>query len=130
MGLRKPVSPILPERKIAVDFMTDKVLILTTAGSEAEATKIAQALVERKAAACVNIIPRIQSVYRWQEKVEKAEECLLLIKTSKANEDRVRSTLRELHSYELPECLTIGVDGGSAEYLRWMDEAVDMKQIK
>ena len=104
--------------------MSDKLLILTTTGSEEEATKIAQALVERRAAACVNIIPRVHSVYRWQGTVDKAEECLLLIKTSKSHEEQVRSTLGELHSYELPEYLIVAVADGSAEYLRWIDASL------
>ena len=104
--------------------MTDKVLVLTTAGSEMEAQKIAQALVERRLAACVNIVPRIQSVYRWEGKVEKAEEYLLLIKTSTIREEHVRAAIRELHSYELPECISIPIAGGSAEYLRWLSDSV------
>lgn len=104
--------------------MTDKVIVLTTAGSEAEASKIATALVERRLAACVNIISRIQSVYRWKEKVESAEEFLLLVKTVKAREEDVRSAIRQLHSYELPECISLAVDGGSDEYLNWIEDSV------
>ncbi len=104
--------------------MTDKLLVLTTAGSEAEARKIAQGLVERRLAACVNIVPRVQSVYRWQGKVEQAEEFLLLIKTSKRREEHVRAAISELHSYELPECIAISVASGSAEYLKWIEESV------
>jgi periplasmic divalent cation tolerance protein len=104
--------------------MTDKLLVLTTAGSEAEARKIAEGLVGRRLAACVNIIPRIQSVYRWRGKIEQAEEFLLLIKTSKPREEQVRAAIAELHSYELPECIAIAVAGGSAEYLNWMEESV------
>src|SRR5213079_2246463 len=80
-------------------YMTDKLLVLTTAGSEAEGQKIAHALVERRLAACVNIVPKIQSVYRWEGKVETAEEFLLVIKTIRGREDRICSTIRELHSY-------------------------------
>ena len=104
--------------------MSDKLLILTTSASEEEATKIAQVLVERRAAACVNIIPHVHSVYRWQGKVETAKEFLLLIKSSKLQEEKVRSTLAELHSYALPECLTVAVHGGSAEYLGWIDASL------
>ena len=104
--------------------MTDKLLVLTTAGSEAEAKKIAEMLVERRLAACVNIIPRIHSVYRWQGKVGHAEEFLLLVKTVKRKEDQVRAAIRELHSYELPECVSIPIEGGSAEYLQWITESV------
>ena len=105
--------------------MTDKLLVLTTAGSEMEAQKIAQALVERKLAACVNIVPRIQSIYRWQNKVERAVEYLLLIKTVQAREEQVRAAIRELHSYELPECISILIDGGSMEYLKWLSDSVE-----
>ena len=105
--------------------MTDKLLVLTTVGSEEEAKQVAHALVERRLAACVNIVPRIHSVYRWQGKVENAEEWLLIIKTSKDLEEPVRTAIQELHSYELPECIAIALDGGSKEYLKWLTENVN-----
>lgn len=104
--------------------MTDKLLILTTAGSDSEAKRIATALVERKLAACVNVVPRIQSLYRWQDKVETAEEFLLIIKTMKTQQAQVQSAIRELHTYELPECVAIAVDSGSTEYLEWIADSV------
>jgi periplasmic divalent cation tolerance protein len=104
--------------------MTDNMLVLSTAGSQEEAKKIATALVERRLAACVNIVPRVQSVYRWQDRVESAEEFLLVIKTVKGLEDVLRSAIRELHSYELPECIVITVEGGSTEYLKWIEDSV------
>jgi periplasmic divalent cation tolerance protein len=104
--------------------MTDKLLVLTTAGSDEEARKIAHALVHRKLAACVNIVPRIRSVYRWQGKVESAEEFLLIIKTTQDRQEPVRSAIEELHSYELPECVVIEIGGGNEEYLRWISESV------
>ena len=104
--------------------MTDKLLILTTTGSDSEAGKIATALVERRLAACVNIIPKIKSVYRWQYGVESAEEFLLVIKTLKAQEEQVQSAVRELHSYELAECIAIAIESGSAEYLEWIADSV------
>jgi periplasmic divalent cation tolerance protein len=105
--------------------MTDKVLVLTTTGNEAEARKIANELVERRLAACVNIVPRIQSIYRWQEKVETAEEFLLTIKTTKVRSVDVQAAIRELHSYDLPELVVISMEDGSAEYLQWIEESVD-----
>jgi periplasmic divalent cation tolerance protein len=104
--------------------MTDKLLVLSTTGSESEAREMAQTLVERRLAACVNIVPRIRSVYRWQGKIEQAEEYLLLIKTTKAREEELRSAICELNSYELPECIAIPVESGSAEYLKWVEESV------
>jgi len=104
--------------------MTDNLLIFTTTASDAEARKVATTLVERRLAACVNIMPRVASVYRWQGQVEAAEEFLLIIKTVKAKQSQVQSAIRELHSYELPECIAIEVEGGSAEYLEWITDSV------
>src|SRR6476469_7084547 len=100
--------------------MTDARIILGTAGSQEEADKIAHALVERRLAACVNIVPQIGSVYRWQGKVETAQEWLLLIKTKAELYERVRDALKELHSYDLPECVMLEVSAGSQEYLVWI----------
>lgn len=104
--------------------MTDQRIVLTTAGSEDEARKIARHLVERQLAACVNIVPRIESIYRWQGKVESAQEWLLLIKTTKAGFSAVREAIRSLHSYDLPECIAVEIDDGTPEYLQWMADSV------
>jgi periplasmic divalent cation tolerance protein len=104
--------------------MTDKRIVLSTAGSADEARKISRHLVEHQLAACVNIVPQIESIYRWQGKVESSEECLLLIKTTAQKFSAVRDAIRELHSYELPECIAIGVEDGSAEYLEWIELSV------
>jgi periplasmic divalent cation tolerance protein len=104
--------------------MSDKKLVLTTAGSREEAEKIAQALVERRLAACVNLVGPIQSVYRWQGKVETATEHLLVIKTTAGLFDAVAKAIRELHSYELPECIQLPIEAGSAEYMKWIEESV------
>jgi periplasmic divalent cation tolerance protein len=102
--------------------MSNASIILTTAGSHEEAQKIAHALVERHLAACVNIVPQIESVYRWQGKIESAKEWLLLIKSQAQLFERVHNTLKELHSYEVPECLVLEVTDGSPEYLNWLAE--------
>ena len=102
--------------------MTNARIMLTTAGSQEEAGKIAYALVERRLAACVNIVPQIESVCRWQGKVETAQEWLLLIKTKAPLYERVRDAVKELHSYDLPECIMLEVTAGSQEYLAWIAE--------
>ena len=104
--------------------MTDKRLVLTTCGSLDEARSIAHTLVEQQLAECVNIIPQVESVYRWQGEIETASEWLLVIKTTSETFDRVRDALTALHSYELPECIEIAVEDGSAAYLEWIGESV------
>lgn len=104
--------------------MTNNRIALTTAGSQEEAQKIAQALVDRRLAACVNIVPQVRSIYRWQERVETAEEWLLVIKTTSNAFDRVRAVIRELHSYDLPECICLTIEDGSQEYLEWIASCV------
>jgi periplasmic divalent cation tolerance protein len=104
--------------------MTDKRLVLTTCGSAEEARRIAQELVERRLAACVNIVPQIESVYRWKGEVESATEWLLIVKTTADAFERLRDALRKLHSYELPECIEIAIEDGSVQYLSWISESV------
>ena len=104
--------------------MTDKRLVLSTAGSEDEARKIAQHLVEQQLAACVNIVPQIESIYRWQGKVESSREWLLVIKTTVDRFADVQDAIRELHSYDLPECIAIAIEDGSTDYLEWIGESV------
>jgi periplasmic divalent cation tolerance protein len=104
--------------------MTDKKIVLTTAGSIDEARRIAEALVDRKLAACVNIVPKVVSIYRWKEKVEQTEEWMLLIKTT-AQFERVRDAILEMHSYELPECISIAMEDGSPAYLTWLSDSVE-----
>jgi periplasmic divalent cation tolerance protein len=109
------------------DKMTDKQLVLCTAGNEEEARKIARTLVERRLAACVNLVPRIESIYRWEENVDTSHECLLLIKTSAKLFPAVRHAIRELHSYDLPECIAINIADGSQEYLQWLESSIERR---
>jgi periplasmic divalent cation tolerance protein len=104
--------------------MTDKRIVLTTASSEEEARKIARTLVDRRAAACVNIIPQVASIYRWQGNVEEAREWLLIVKTTAAAFDQVRRVIGELHSYDIPECICLTIEDGSSSYLDWIAESV------
>ena len=104
--------------------MTNKRLVLTTAASRAEARSIAQALLERQLAACVNIIPKIESIYRWKGKIETSEEYLLVIKTTADAFERVRTAIVALHSYEVPECIALPIEAGSPSYLKWIEESV------
>ena len=104
--------------------MTDKILILTTASSKDEARKIGRTLVERLLAACVSIVPQVDSIYRWEGEIEEAEEFLLIVKTTRGAFERVRSAINELHSYDVPECICVAIDEGSTEYLSWIGQSV------
>lgn len=104
--------------------MTDKKLVLTTCGSLEEARQISRILIERRLAACVNIVPHIESVYHWRGKIETATEFLLLIKTTAGAFDELRNSLTGLHSYDVPECIEISIEAGSASYLAWIGESV------
>jgi periplasmic divalent cation tolerance protein len=98
----------------------DFLVVLCTCGSAEEAAKVARGLVERELAACVNIIPSLRSVYRWQGAVEEAEEHLLVIKSRRDLLTAVEQAIGELHSYEVPEVLALPVAGGSNGYLDWL----------
>jgi periplasmic divalent cation tolerance protein len=105
--------------------MTDFQIVLSTCADREQAERIAHRLVEQHLAACVNILPGVQSVYRWQGAVESAAEVLLLIKTSSARSQDVQSTITSLHSYEVPEFLILPVLGGSEAYLAWLGASLD-----
>ena len=97
-------------------------LITTTTDKKEEADTIARELVERKLAACVQVLGPIRSTYRWQGKVETAEEWLCQIKSRAERYAEIEKAIRALHSYELPEIVAVPITGGSAAYLRWLEE--------
>jgi periplasmic divalent cation tolerance protein len=99
-------------------------IVFVTTSSEKEASGIASALVEREEAACVNIIPMVRSVYRWKDKVWNETEQLLVIKTTAAAFEDIKRTVKELHSYELPEILALPVSQGEPQVLSWIGASV------
>jgi len=99
-------------------------LVFCTASTEKEAVQIAQTLVEREEAACVNVVPMIRSIYRWKGKISDETEQLLLIKTTPALMEDVKKTVKELHSYELPEIVAVAVDDGDKNALNWIASVV------
>lgn len=101
--------------------MEDFIVILVTASSEEEAKKIAQSLVDKRLAACVNIIKDVQSVFRWKGKISDEKELLLIIKTRKKLYKNVEEEVKRLHSYEVPEVIALPIVLGSMDYLYWID---------
>ena len=89
-----------------------------------EAQRIAHAVVSERLAACVNILPAIQSVYRWQEKIESAEEVLMLMKTTQERFPALRDRIVQLHSYDTPEIIALTIAAGAEKYLAWLGSQV------
>ena len=104
--------------------MADHVQVLTAAGSEEEGERIAAALVERRLAACVQVVGPISSHYRWQGKVERSREWLCLVKTEASRYPEVEAAIAELHSYDEPEIIATPIVAGSAGYLAWISESL------
>ncbi|MDP9121269.1 MAG: divalent-cation tolerance protein CutA [Acidobacteriota bacterium] len=101
------------------------IVVVTTVGTEEQANLIAREIIARRQAACVNIVPAIRSIYRWKGKICKDGELLLIAKTLEQEFDGVAATIRELHSYELPEILSFGVSQGEPAFLAWIATCVD-----
>jgi periplasmic divalent cation tolerance protein len=98
--------------------------VLTTCGASGQAHRLAERLVGERLAACVNIVPAVESVYRWQGEIERGTEVLVVIKTNTACLEAVESTIRATADYELPEVLAVPVAGGSQDYLNWLSAAL------
>ncbi len=98
----------------------DTILVLVTAPDRSEAEKIGGDLLEKKLAACVNIISGVTSIYRWKDKVQTDSEVLMLVKTQRELFNKVKVSIVSLHSYELPEIITINISDGLPEYLNWI----------
>ncbi len=101
-----------------------EILILSTAGTMELAEKIARALVEEGDAACVNILPGIRSIYRWQGEICDDSEFLMLIKTVEERYEGVQKAIRRLHSYSTPEIIALPVTAGDPDYLKWLHEQI------
>jgi len=104
--------------------MSEPLVVLITAGSQAEADRLAAALVGERLAACANIVPGITSVYRWEGEVKRDQEWLLVVKTELRALDDLERRVRALHSYDVPEIIALPLVGGSEPYLEWLDASV------
>ena len=98
-------------------------VVISTAGTEEEGERIAKSLLERKLCACVNLVPKVRSFYRWEGAIQDDAEVLLIMKTTKEKLQRLSEHLAEIHSYDVPEVLAVAVDQGRASYLEWLAES-------
>ena len=104
--------------------MTDKIIVFVTCESKKQAEKIAQTVVTEKLAACVNVLPGIRSCYVWEKKLTWSDEVQLLIKTTQGRFVQLQDRIKTLHSYELPEVVSVTIEDASQPYLDWIDTSV------
>jgi periplasmic divalent cation tolerance protein len=103
--------------------MSNAVIVFSTCATRDEAERIAKAIVEDGLAACVQLLPPMRSVYRWQGAVQQSEEILLLIKTTETRFPQLENRIEELHSYDTPEIIAVPVIAGAQKYLTWLQDA-------
>jgi periplasmic divalent cation tolerance protein len=104
---------------------SDAIVVFMTAANREEAGRLAEMLVREKLAACVQILPEMESVYRWQGQIERQNEILLIAKTKLSEFAKLEREVRKIHSYETPEIVACPISAGSAPYLKWLSESVD-----
>jgi|SRR5579862_912771 len=108
--------------------MTNKIVVIVTCGSIKEAQQIGRALVERKLAACANILQApVRSIYRWKGKVDVAAEFLLILKSSRSRFRAIDSAIRNMHGYDVPEIIALPIAAGSRNYLDWISRSVSRR---
>lgn len=113
---------------IGLMINTNAVLILSTVPSAEEGERIASKLVEKKLSACVNILPQMTSIYRWDNKINKENEFLLIIKTAEYLEQEVYEFIRDNHSYEVPEIITLDIKNIDQKYSEWLNSSIKPKE--
>jgi periplasmic divalent cation tolerance protein len=109
--------------------MTDKIVVFSACATLDEARRIANKLIEGRLAACVNVMPGVRSFYRWKGVIEEADECLLVIKSSRDLLDRLRLELEKAHSYEVPEVVAVPIVAGSPNYLNWLESELKSSSV-
>jgi len=102
----------------------ESILVFSTFPDPEIARRVARILVEEKLAACVNLIPQIESIYRWKGAIETSSEVLALIKSTTWKYQLLEARIRELHPYEVPEIISVRIDSGHTDYLRWIEQSV------
>lgn len=102
----------------------ENVVIFITAGTDEEAHRIANMLLNQRKAACVNILPKIRSLFWWQDKLDSAQESLLMVKTRVSLLNEIVRLVKEIHSYDVPEVIALPIIGGNPDYLEWIGKEV------
>ena len=108
-----------------MDALEEAIAVFMTAADQEEAARLAAMLVEKRLAACVQILPEMESVYRWQGKVERQREVLLIVKTLRSQFVALEREVRALHSYETPEIVALPLIAGSIPYLEWLSASIN-----
>ena len=110
--------------------MSDELIVLVTTSSAEEASRIGDVLVSERLAACVNIVPGIESIYRWEGKVTRDHESLMIIKTTAERYEDLERRIKELHSYSTPEVIALKIERGSEQYLNWLSDSTANDQSR
>src|SRR5262249_40507169 len=109
------------------DRMTDKIVVLVTCSSLRECKKIARRLLEKNLIACANLLPTVQSLYRWKGKLAEEKECLMILKSGREQFPLLRAEIEKLHSYSVPEIIALPIIDGAPNYLNWISESIGAK---
>jgi len=125
VGIRPHLPAVQTMKKDEVQSDLDPIVVFITAANGEEAARLADLLVGANLAACVQILPEIESVYRWQGKIERQSEVLLLAKTSRVKFSELEQEVRNLHSYETPEIVAVPIVEGSKSYLDWLTDTLN-----
>jgi periplasmic divalent cation tolerance protein len=104
--------------------VSHELIVFVTTPSSEEANRIAEAIVTQRLAACVNIVSAIQSIYRWEGKITRDQESLMIIKTTEERYTELERSVKELHTYSTPEIVALRIEAGSQQYLKWLRESV------
>jgi periplasmic divalent cation tolerance protein len=97
-----------------------KIVIFITTGTDGEARRVAEALLEQRKAACVNIVPTVTSLFWWEDRIDSDQESLLIVKSKASLLDEIVSLVKGIHSYDVPEVIALPIIGGNADYLQWI----------
>ncbi len=110
--------------------MANELVVFVAVGSEDEAKTISHKLIEDKLAACVNIVPTIQSIFQWEGKITEEKECLLIVKTTSHAFHEVEAVIKAHHSYSVPEIVALPIKVGSSDYLSWVRQQVKSFEVQ